>query len=539
MHMIYLNQNKINLTKLINMKKITLLMVMMLSSALFYGQTYVDEDFEGSFLPTGWVDQAGSGDAGGYPWQASTVAANSGTQSAFYNELFNLSHGENAGAPDAKDKWLISPVMDLTSATNPELTYYETVRFPDFPATHEVYYSVDYAGDPTTATWVPINTAFGFTSGEDLIWKFRGAFDLSAANGNSSVYIGFRYQGTDNSEWFIDDVLVREAPTCQEPTFGSFSNITSDSADFTFTPFPAQGETSWDLELVDVTGGGTPTGTPTEAGIGSTTYNYTSLASSNSYQVYVRAKCGGGDSAWAGPFAFSTLDSNDECSGANAITQEIEIATAASATAHNGTVNGASDSGIAANCSGGDPNNDVWFSFVAQTDAVNINVDASGDMDSVIEVFSTTDDTCGTLTYKDCSDANFNPPGSPSEAYMGTGFEAGKTYFVRVYDWNAAAPTSGNFTIKIWSSESLSEPEIEDDLADFKFYPNPVQDRLNLRAQDNIENISVFNMLGQEVMRQAPNRNSAEVDMSGLQTGSYFVRVTINGVTETKQIIKR
>ena len=46
-------------------------------------------------------------------------------------------------------------------------------------------------------------------------------------------------------------------------------------------------------------------------------------------------------------------------------------------------------------------------------------------------------------------------------------------------------------------------------------------------------------MLGQEVMRQAPNKNNAEVNMSGLQTGSYFVKVTINGITETKQIIKR
>lgn len=313
----------------------------------------------------------------------------------------------------------------------------------------------------------------------------------------------------------------------------------SDSADFTFVPYPSQGETSWDVELVDITGGQSQGGGTTTSE-SSTTKSFTSLTASNNYEVYVRANCGGGDSAWAGPFAFSTLDSNDECSGANSITQEIEIATAASATAHSGTVNGATDSGIAENCgTGGTPDNDVWFSFVAQTDAVNINVDANGNFDPVIEVFSTTDDTCGTLTYFGCADNNVTPPNPPSEAYSGTGFEAGKTYYVRVFDWNNTAPADPTFTIKIWSSEALSEPEVEDNLTDFRFYPNPVQDRLNLRAQDNIEHVSVYNMLGQEVLRQRPNKNSAEVDMSALQTGSYFVRVTINGVSETKQIIKR
>ncbi|MFK2821034.1 T9SS type A sorting domain-containing protein [Flavobacteriaceae sp. LMIT009] len=510
------------------MKKITLLMTALLWSSLFYGQ-HLSEGFE-SGIPGTWVVETTSGSA----WASSSVTANSGSNSA---------HNADATNPTASTSWLISESFDLTGSVNPELTYYEAVDFPDFPGTIEVYYVLNYPGSGTP-TGTLIRSAFDFTSGEGTpnhVWKFRGAIDLSAISTETDVRIAFFYNGNNGSEWYIDDVLVRDQPTCQEPTSGNFSNITADSADFTFVPFPAQGETSWDVELVDVTGGESQGGGTTTSE-SSTTKSFTSLASSNSYDVYVRANCGGGDgdSAWAGPFSFTTLDSNDDCSGANSITQEIEIATAALATAHNGNVSGATDSGIAANCSGGTPDNDVWFSFVAQTDAVNINVDGSGDFDVVIEVFSTTDDTCGTLVYKDCADNNITPPDSPSEAYSGTGFEAGKTYFVRVYDWNnPSTPSNPNFTIKIWSSESLSEPELEKDVTEFRFYPNPVQDKLNLRAQDNIENISVYNMLGQEVMRQAPNKNSAEVNMSGLQTGSYFVKVTINGITETKQIIKR
>ena len=46
-------------------------------------------------------------------------------------------------------------------------------------------------------------------------------------------------------------------------------------------------------------------------------------------------------------------------------------------------------------------------------------------------------------------------------------------------------------------------------------------------------------MLGQEVAKTAPNALNSEVDMSALQTGAYFVKVTINDATETVRVIKQ
>lgn len=493
-------------------------------STLFYGQTYLSEDFEGvTFPPAGWVDQAGATDVAGNNWASSTVAAHSGTKSAFFNDF----SGTN-------DRWLISSAMDLSSATSPVLTYYMYVRFPDFNAVKTVHYSTDYNGSNFgTATWTQIDAISGAEAqAADEVWKIQGNFDLSAANGNGAVYIAFNYVGEDKSRWFLDDILVRELPSCVEPSEGSVSNITTSSADFTWTSGPGGTETLWDVELVDITGGETQ-GTGTVTSTATNPHSFTSLASGNSYEAYVRADCGGGDkSAWVGPFAFATADDNDECATAKVVVQDVETVDAASATSVSGSISGATDSGIADNCSGGDPNDDVWFSFVAKTDGVNITIDTP--FDGVVELFSTTDDTCGTLVYQSCADTSL----SGVEEISAAGLTAGNTYFVRVYQWDTAAPADGNFTIKIWSSEALS---VEDDInvAEFKFYPNPVQDKLNLRAQDNIQNVSIYNMLGQEVLRQAPNKNYSEVDMSALQTGSYFVKVTINGVTETKQIIKR
>ena len=565
------------------MKKITLL-TLLLWSSLFYGQTYLSEGFEGgTFPPTGWQDIAdpldasntiyaatslaedatyiinnpgttdftligapdnnpgteftatgpgtGTGDAIGkaYFWTASTAKAHSGTKSAFFDDF----NGEN-------NKWLISSAMDLSGpSVNPVLTYWMSVQFPDFNATTTVHYSTDYNGSNFgTATWNQIDIiSTGEANAAEDLWKVQGTFDLSAANGDDEVYIAFHYVGDGASRWYLDDILVREQLTCIEPSEGSISNILSTSADFSWTSGPGGTETLWDVELVDLTAGQTHNVNGTITSTSSNPYSFTSLTTGNSYAAYVRADCGGGDkSAWTGPFAFSTAGDNDDCSGAEEFTQEVEIATAVSATAHSGTISGATDSGLAAemcNGSAGTANDDVWFAFEARTDAVNITFE-SMDFDGVAMLYS---GTCGSLTLIDCADDTFSGS-NDTEEIDASGLTAGTTYYVRVFSWDSGAIVDGSFTVKFWSSEALSNDDVED-LVEFKLYPNPVQDKLNLRAQDNIENVSVYNMLGQEVLRQAPNKNSSEVDMSTLQTGSYFVKVTINGVTETKQIIKR
>jgi Secretion system C-terminal sorting domain/Fibronectin type III domain/Cleaved Adhesin Domain len=503
------------------MKKITLLMTVLMWSSMFYAQTYLSEGFESGVPPTtGWVDLAGTGDVNGYTWAASSSRANSGTNSAWFDDNFI---GETTSV--RKNRYLITPVMDLSGATSPELTYYENTRFPGFPALNGVYYSTDFAGDPNTATWIPINTTFGADAVD--VWKIRGPYALPV---NVTVYVAFRYDGTNNSEWFVDDVLVRETPTCVEPSAGSFTNVTSTTATFSWTSGPGGTETLWDVELVDITAGGTPTGTPTQSGV-TNPYTFTSLTPQNQYEVYVRADCGGSTSAWSGPFAFITI--NDDCISAFTVTHETSIPNAASATATNGSIVGATGSGLIADtCSGGaSDTEDVWFSFVAVEQTANVTIEA-GSFDVILMVYS---GSCGSPVNIGCADNGVENQG---EELNLTGLTVGDTYYIRVFEYYATPPASSVFTVKVWTSDVLSNNEFDIDNA-FRYYPNPVNNELNLKAQNNIENVSIYNMLGQEVLRLAPNTNSSKIDMSALQTGAYFIRVTINGVTETKQIIKR
>ncbi len=75
--------------------------------------------------------------------------------------------------------------------------------------------------------------------------------------------------------------------------------------------------------------------------------------------------------------------------------------------------------------------------------------------------------------------------------------------------------------------------------AAFTFYPNPVKNTLTLNAQNIIEQVAMYNMLGQEVLRATPNTVDSDLDMSNLQTGTYFVKVTIGNVTKTIRVIKQ
>ncbi len=98
--------------------------------------------------------------------------------------------------------------------------------------------------------------------------------------------------------------------------------------------------------------------------------------------------------------------------------------------------------------------------------------------------------------------------------------------------YNVAA----NQTLTIVEASTLSVKELG--LAKFSYYPNPVQSKLYVKAETEIEELTVFNVLGQRVMKQVSNSPDSDLDMSGLSTGKYYVKVKVAGFTETVGILK-
>lgn len=76
---------------------------------------------------------------------------------------------------------------------------------------------------------------------------------------------------------------------------------------------------------------------------------------------------------------------------------------------------------------------------------------------------------------------------------------------------------------------------IADNVIDgFGMYPNPVNDVLNLKADINIDTVSIYNMLGQEVL----TTKQTQIDMSTLPTGSYIVKVQAGEQVASYNLVK-
>ena len=72
----------------------------------------------------------------------------------------------------------------------------------------------------------------------------------------------------------------------------------------------------------------------------------------------------------------------------------------------------------------------------------------------------------------------------------------------------------------------------------FSAYPNPVNDVLNLQADEAITSVTINNLLGQEVYRANLNALTSTIDMSSFAKGAYFVTVSIGASEGTVKIIK-
>lgn len=69
------------------------------------------------------------------------------------------------------------------------------------------------------------------------------------------------------------------------------------------------------------------------------------------------------------------------------------------------------------------------------------------------------------------------------------------------------------------------------------YFPNPAKDVLNFNSAELVENISVFNLVGQQVMVQPIGSTSGSLEVSKLSPGHYFVKASgLNGSNVFKLI---
>jgi hypothetical protein len=174
----------------------------------------------------------------------------------------------------------------------------------------------------------------------------------------------------------------------------------------------------------------------------------------------------------------------------------------------------------------------VWYSVVVpDSGSLTIETDAASGTamtDSVISVFT---GACGSLVEVGCDDDTGN--GNFSKVSL-TALTPGETLYIGVWKWGTSA--DGEFQLSAYDASLLSNDIFE--TSSFKSFPNPVKNILNLSYNKNISNVSVYNLLGQEVIAKLMNANQSQIDMSHLSNGTYLVKVTANNQVKTIKVIK-
>ena len=70
-------------------------------------------------------------------------------------------------------------------------------------------------------------------------------------------------------------------------------------------------------------------------------------------------------------------------------------------------------------------------------------------------------------------------------------------------------------------------------------FPNPATDKLTITSLYQLDTYKIYDVLGKLVSQGAANGNVTDLDVSGLQSGLYFINLASEGLQSTFKITKR
>jgi len=104
--------------------------------------------------------------------------------------------------------------------------------------------------------------------------------------------------------------------------------------------------------------------------------------------------------------------------------------------------------------------------------------------------------------------------------------------FSIVSDWHDGAGVIDN--VSLFNNAGLGVNNTED--FGFIFYPNPAKEKLQLMSAKKIQNIAIFNSLGQEMLNI--NEPSNIIEIPSFNSGVYIIKTTIEDKEQSYRFIK-
>ncbi|AGC77071.1 putative secreted protein (Por secretion system target) [Nonlabens dokdonensis] len=533
------------------MKKITLLIVLFIS-AISYGQ-FLSEDFEsGTFPPAGWTLNSTNTN---FTFQLSTNA-NGGTGAA---------EVQYDPALVAQNETLISPSLDFTAATAPELTLFVNLSYfwaVDPNNNYDITISARQ-GANTTALWTEADLGV-FTS---FTW-IEVTLDLTAYAGLNNVFVEINYTGTDGASFNLDDILVEEAPACDIPNNLSFdaTNLTNTTADVTW-----DNAGNFDIRYGEFPYAVRDAGGTVDTVLAGNSYQLTGLTPGVSYNVFVRQSCAGGLlSDWEEVIVGTTpvpgvafpFDEDFEPDANQALVLNLGI-NYLSTTGNWGyrqddlsdgdTTNDYASNGVGSVFSNSTftdaaadatiylgpytlaANSQYTFSFQQRNRVVSDATTPNKDIEVVAA--TTTDGTTNTLlaTFDDMNNVTHQ---MRSGTFTPT---AAGDYYFGIRDKSAllTGVTTANsvYADAVNITSTLSVDDVNG--IDLNYFFNSTTNNFNIEITEGIlDNIEVYNLLGQQVIHQQVDHSSASIDMNAATDGVYIAKINFNGKTRSIKFVK-
>ncbi len=504
--------------------------------------------------------------------------------------------------PSSNDgEGITNVLIGSTDFPNTDVTYFDHTAIPvslQQAVNANVQVTFNTTGgfgsyDYNTVVWIDFNNNFNFEASE-IVFTGPSALEspttlnasfimpLTAGLGNHRM----RIVATDalqsipnpcyNSSYGVTldfNINITAAPACVAPIGLTSSAVTPTTATISWTALSTAPSVGYEYVVSPTNVLPTVAGTPTTA----ITANITSgLSPITTYYAFVRSNCGGSFSAWSASINFTTLCSPLAAPATENFDtflpscwskgQSGNLTTGPTAFVNN--TSGWNADGFANVTAIGAIDVNVWNAalndwiispqFTIPATGYKLQFDAAAtqylstfgpqnpvapttpwEADDKIEVLVSTTGTSNWTILNTFNDTN--QPSATGTNYI-YNLDAYSGQNVRIAFRAVEGASNGSADIE-FSIDNLNVTNLlkteSFDLTGFSAYPNPVKDVLNLTYTKDISNVSVLNLLGQEVITKSVNASQSKIDMSNLTNGTYLVKVTVDGFVKTLKVVKQ
>ena len=95
-----------------------------------------------------------------------------------------------------------------------------------------------------------------------------------------------------------------------------------------------------------------------------------------------------------------------------------------------------------------------------------------------------------------------------------------------------------NVAVALLDTNGVVLDVVDIDTTDFVVYPNPLRDVLYVKSTFSVDRVSIFDLMGRNVLKASPNKSDFNLDVSNLNKGVYMVDLKSAGKTTTIKVVK-